>query len=182
GEPADTTGTNVLGVSPNVVIVNLEDGVDDDLDHLQVVFDDPAINVVFNDADVSRALEGWDLARWARHLAANVLGTDLTMPPPPEGAQPLVVPDSFVPEPGAVPAPAQLEPDQTMDSFLDEALGLAGEVPVDALPQAVEADFVEEETVAALTTHDDQVEFDAAADPLDIDFRSEERRVGKCGR
>ncbi|MCX7556547.1 hypothetical protein OS187_06885 [Xanthomonadaceae bacterium JHOS43] len=172
GEPADTTGTNVLGVSPNVVIVNLEDGVDDDLDHLQVVFDDPAINVVFNDADVSRALEGWDLARWARHLAAKVLGTDLTMPPPPEGAQPLVVPDSFVPEPGAVPAPAQLEPDQTMDSFLDEALGLAGEVPVDALPQAVEADFVEEETVAALTTHDDQVEFDAAADPLDIDFAS----------
>ena len=80
------TASTVLGHQPNVVIVNLEEGADDDIDHLQALFDAPGINVVFNDADVSRNLEGWDLARWARHLAAKVLGHDDTMPPPPEGS------------------------------------------------------------------------------------------------
>ena len=86
GEPASVSGSSVLDVAPNVVIVNLEEGAEDDLDHLQALFDDPSINVVFNEAGVSRSLEGWDLARWARHLAAKVLGNDNTMPPPPEGA------------------------------------------------------------------------------------------------
>ena len=88
GDLAGASDSGVLGVGPNVVIVNLEEGADDSLDHLQAVFDDPAINVVFNDADVSRTLEGWDLARWARHLAAKVLGHDDTLPPPPQGAAP----------------------------------------------------------------------------------------------
>lgn len=86
GDLAAASDAGVLGVGPNVVIVNLDDSADDDLDHLQAVFDDPSINVVFNDADVSRTLEGWDLARWARHLAAKVLGHDDTLPPPPQGA------------------------------------------------------------------------------------------------
>lgn len=165
GEPGNASDTGVLGVSPNVVIVNLEEGADDDLDHLQAVFDDPAINVVFNDADVSRALEGWDLARWARHLAAKVLGSEDTMPPPPEGAERLVVPDAFVPTPGPVPTPAQLAPEQTMDSFLDEAQGLADEVPVDALPEAVEVSIDVEETLVA-------AESGVVAEALDIDLSS----------
>ncbi|MGE4358884.1 MAG: chemotaxis protein CheB, partial [Lysobacteraceae bacterium] len=86
GEPSAAPGPSALGGALNVVIVNLEEGLDDTLDHLQAVLDDPEINVVFNDADVSRSLEGWELARWARHLAAKVLGHGETMPPVPEGA------------------------------------------------------------------------------------------------
>ena len=165
GEPASASDTGVLGVSPNVVIVNLEEGADDDLDHLQAVFDDPAINVVFNDADVSRALEGWDLARWARHLAAKVLGSEDTMPPPPEGAERLIVPDAFVPTPGPVPTPAQLAPETTLDSFLDEALGVVDEVPVDALPEATEVSIEVEDILVV-------AESDGVAEALDIDFSS----------
>ncbi|MFA7487476.1 MAG: chemotaxis protein CheB [Lysobacteraceae bacterium] len=132
GEPASVSGANVLDVAPNVVIVNLEEGAEDDLDHLQALFDDPSINVVFNEAGVSRSLEGWDLARWARHLAAKVLGNDNTMPPPPEGAE-LLQPRDLMPTPGAVPTPAQLAPEQSMDTFRDEAVNVSDAVPADEL-------------------------------------------------
>lgn len=171
GEPGNASDAGVLGVSPNVVIVNLEEGVDDDLDHLQAVFDAPDINVVFNDADVSRTLEGWDLARWARHLAAKVLGSEDTMPPPPDGAQLLVVPNAFIPTPGPVPTPAQLAPEQTMDDFLGEALGLADEVPTDALPEVIEAKHPVEEAGEASQWQVAE-EADIAVDVLDIDFSS----------
>lgn len=170
-EPAGASDAGVLGVSPNVVIVNLEEGVDDDLDHLQAVLDDPAINVVFNDADVSRTLEGWDLARWARHLAAKVLGSEDTMPPPPAGAELLGDPDAFIPEPGPVPTPEQLAPAPSMDAFLDEALDVADDVPVDELPELAEAIVEDEEfteTLDAEAAHDG----DAATDLLDIDLTS----------
>ena len=85
-EPKGADAAVVLQHRPNVVIVNLAEGMDDDIDHLQSVFDAPGVNVVFNDADVSASLEGWDLARWARHLASKVLGHEDTMPPPPAGA------------------------------------------------------------------------------------------------
>lgn len=87
---SSASAEQVLAASPNVVIVNLEENSDDGLDHLQEILDAPAINVVFNDADVSQSLEGWDLARWARHLAAKVLGHNDTMPPRPAGSGRLV--------------------------------------------------------------------------------------------
>ncbi len=171
GEPGNASDAGVLGVSPNVVIVNLEEGVDDDLDHLQAVFDAPDINVVFNDADVSRTLEGWDLARWARHLAAKVLGSEDTMPPLPDGAQLLVVPNAFIPTPGPVPTPAQLAPEQTMDDFLGEALGLADEVPTDGLPEVIET-LAAVEDVTELSQWRVDEEVGALADVLDIDLSS----------
>lgn len=94
----------VLDVAPNVVIVNLEEGADEGLEHLQAVFDSNTINVVFNDAEVSARLEGWDLARWARHLAAKVLGHDDTLPPLPAGA--VLLPDYQAPARAHMPSEA----------------------------------------------------------------------------
>ena len=143
GEPSAASGPSALGASLDVVIVNLEEGLDDVLDHLQAVLDDPAINVVFNDADASRELEGWDLARWARHLAAKVLGHGETMPPVPAGAERLGDPVALFPTPGPVSTPADLAPEPDVAAFIEEAVGVSASVPVDALPEALEVSSIE---------------------------------------
>jgi two-component system chemotaxis response regulator CheB/chemosensory pili system protein ChpB (putative protein-glutamate methylesterase) len=59
----------------DVLVVNLDEAVDElalDLVYELVATGD--IPVVFNDAQASRGLDGWDRARWARHLAAKALG------------------------------------------------------------------------------------------------------------
>lgn len=167
GEPASVSGANVLDAAPNVVIVNLEEGAEDDLDHLQALFDDPAINVVFNEAGVSRSLEGWDLARWARHLAAKVLGNDNTMPPPPEGAE-LLQPRDLMPTPGAVPTPAQLAPEQSMDTFRDEAHNASDAVPADELSGMLSPASAAQTEVAGMSSGNDPTPADDA--DLEIDF------------
>ncbi|MEO9078256.1 MAG: hypothetical protein ABI268_02990, partial [Rhodanobacter sp.] len=73
-------------VGADVVVVNLEDNADDALDRLYEVIDGDQPRVVFNDADASRTLAGWDRARWARHLAVKVLAIGDLDPPRPEDA------------------------------------------------------------------------------------------------
>ncbi len=137
GDLVGASDSGVLAVGPNVVIVNLEEGADDVFDHLQAVFDDPTINVVFNEADVSRTLEGWDLARWARHLAAKVLGHGDTLPPPPQGAA------RFTPVPAATavaaPEPAGSAPEAAASLDSDAVPGPVVEV-VEDTSSAVQPD------------------------------------------
>ncbi|MBS0212234.1 MAG: hypothetical protein JSR26_03510 [Proteobacteria bacterium] len=68
---------------PDVWLVSIDEGTESGhMDRWQPLFDDPSVRVVFDDADVTRRLSGWDLARWARHLAAKVLGRDDVLLPP----------------------------------------------------------------------------------------------------
>jgi len=67
---------------PDVWLVSMDENTDATrLERWQPLFDDPDATVVFDDADVTRRLSGWDLARWARHLAAKVLGREDVLPP-----------------------------------------------------------------------------------------------------
>lgn len=70
----------------HVVVVNLDDEAADDIDHLYDVIDGDHPRVVFNDAQASRGLDGWDRARWARHLAVKVLAEGDIDPPRPADA------------------------------------------------------------------------------------------------
>lgn len=128
---ADPTAVDLAALAagrPQVVLVNLEPGFEDALDHLQPLFDDPSVRVVFNEADVSSQLSGWDRARWARHLAAKLLGHDRIHPPPPLGSEAL--PDlNILPSPGAPLTPAQMAGDVSIDGFAKEALDSASFVP-----------------------------------------------------
>ena len=56
-----------------MVIVNLDADSDAHIDHVYDVLDEGDYQVVFNDANVSSNLSGWDHARWARNLAAKIL-------------------------------------------------------------------------------------------------------------
>lgn len=81
----DSTGAEVL-------VVNLDEEAADDIDRLYDVIDGDRPRVVFNDAAASRSLDGWDRARWARHLAVKVMAQGDLDPPRPQGAP--VVPEA----------------------------------------------------------------------------------------
>lgn len=82
-----------------VIVVNLDAQADSDFDdEVYALLDDPRYRVVFNEGDVSSGLSGWDQARWARHLAAKILGADVD-PPRPSDAE-------AVPQRAPAPAPA----------------------------------------------------------------------------
>ena len=136
GEPPDIDVEALRRTAPGVVIVNLDPAIEDALDSLQPVLDDPGVNVVFNEAEVTRQLGGWDLARWARHLAAKVLGHGDTNPPPPADAERLPG-HAYMPRPGAPPTPAQLAGERMIEEFTIEADDLADAIPTDYLPMEV---------------------------------------------
>lgn len=71
----------------DVLVVNLDDAAEDALDSLYELIDNDNLRVVFNDAQASRALTGWDRARWARHLAVKVMAMGDVDPPRPVHAR-----------------------------------------------------------------------------------------------
>jgi len=87
-------------VGADVLVINLDDAADDALDQLYDIIDGDRPRVVFNDAQASRALDGWDRARWARHLAVKVLAVGDIDPPRPEDAREIQVTPAVV-APGA---------------------------------------------------------------------------------
>lgn len=66
-----------------IALINLDDLCDDKLDALSAMLDAAGIPVVFNDAMISRGLDGWARARWARHLIAKLRGSVDVDPPRP---------------------------------------------------------------------------------------------------
>lgn len=79
-------------VAADVVVVNLDDTGADALDHLYSLIDGDRPRVVFNDAQATRGLAGWDRDRWARHLAVKVLQAGDVDPPRPADARELDIP------------------------------------------------------------------------------------------
>ncbi|WP_458071536.1 chemotaxis protein CheB [Rhodanobacter sp. BL-MT-08] len=96
GGMASLTRDLLQRVGAQVLVVNLDDSADDALDRLYEVIDGNQTRVVFNDAQASRALTGWDRARWARHLAVKVLEMGDLDPPRPEHARGVEVINSDV--------------------------------------------------------------------------------------
>ncbi|MGB5940694.1 MAG: chemotaxis protein CheB, partial [Rhodanobacter sp.] len=97
-------------VGADVLVVNLDDGADDALDRLYEVIDGDHPRVVFNDAQASRALAGWDRARWARHLAVKVLAQGDIDPPRPDDAPGIEAPATARADAAAGEAAAVVEP------------------------------------------------------------------------
>ncbi|HET7562794.1 MAG TPA: hypothetical protein VFJ87_10505 [Rhodanobacteraceae bacterium] len=62
-------------------LVNVDGG--DWLDEIESRLNAAGVPVVFNDPDYSRGLDGWDRARWLRHLTAKLCGSDDYDPPRP---------------------------------------------------------------------------------------------------
>jgi len=92
-------------LDPDVLVVNLDDEDEGAFDRLVEMIEGDRPRLVFNDANASRALSGWDRARWARHLAVKVMaGGDVD---PPRPADALVVEAAPVDVVAAEPAVAE---------------------------------------------------------------------------
>lgn len=151
GRLADIDRERLAACGASVLVVNLDDDADDAvLDRLHGMIDGDHPRVVFNDAQACRGLDGWDRARWARHLAVKVLAVGDVDPPRPVDAR---VPDvqhgespgSFVRQ-----APAEATADD----------GLPQDVSVESPPE--HEDVVPPSTVPEL--HEDIDEQQAAAE------------------
>ena len=71
-DPGDATEDDVRGKAPDAVLVVLDPAVEHILQKFDGVLGDPALEIVFEDADVAAKREGWEAARWARHLGAKL--------------------------------------------------------------------------------------------------------------
>lgn len=105
GPATKATREDLSGNGADIVIVNLDDTVERHLDALYEILDEDTQRILFNDAEVSSGLSGWDLARWARHLAAKLMNAHDVDPPRPEQGRPieshpteLMLPDAEMPE------------------------------------------------------------------------------------
>ena len=63
------------------VLVALDPAVEDALEKFDDVLGDRAIEVIFDEADLAARREGWDAARWVRHLSAKLHRHDDVLPP-----------------------------------------------------------------------------------------------------
>jgi two-component system chemotaxis response regulator CheB/chemosensory pili system protein ChpB (putative protein-glutamate methylesterase) len=116
--PASVDRDALENSGARVVIVNLDADSDNYIDALYDVLDAGDYEVVFNDAQVSSNLQGWDQARWVRHLGSKILRKpEIVEPPRPPGAQAVPTPvqksASVVPiaeKPGPAPVVAPVAP------------------------------------------------------------------------
>ena len=116
---------------PDVWLVSVDENTDASvLEPWQPLFDDPDATVVFDDADVTRRLSGWDLARWARHLAAKVLGRDNVLPPVSEDAERL--PQSSASAPEHLELTLVDDTDAVFDGAAAPASGVSDSAPIEA--------------------------------------------------
>ena len=128
-DPGAIDAQVLAGVEPQVVLVALEAALEDALVPLEDVLHDPAITVIYDDAELAARREGWEARRWARHLAAKLHGHADVLPPGCEQ-------DEAHPQPGLPPTPQQIHADAGLHQHLEEARGLALELPRGGLDSA----------------------------------------------
>lgn len=147
----------------SIILVSLDDRIEDALDAFQPVFDAPGVSVIFDEAEVTRKLGGWELARWARHLASKLSGdAAAALPAAPDHAQ-RVQSFDMRPQPGAPIRPEQEMSAATLSEYTSDTPELAREVPSLEVPGggarvAYAPAYVRtDEAVDALQLDDDEI-------------------------
>jgi chemosensory pili system protein ChpB (putative protein-glutamate methylesterase) len=103
-DPGAASEEDVRRAAPDAVLVVLDPAVETALQKFDGVLGDPSIDIMFEDADVAATREGWEAARWARHLGAKLYGHDDVLPRQKSAA--VIEPESE-PAPVAASADAQ---------------------------------------------------------------------------
>lgn len=158
-DPAQLREAQVAAVLVNVDGGDWLDGVEEKLAAVSV----PA---VFNDPDISRGLEGWERARWLRHLLAKLRGCNRDVDPPrPQAAVPSAPiaaaaafePDTFTAQLAVTSQLQPLPPEAVTINMVEPESSLIADVQ----PTAITDDAAWEVDVSA---NDNELEFDGIAD------------------
>ena len=80
-DPTSGSADEVAAAAPQAVLVALEPAIEDALDGWNGLLSDPGITVIYDEAELAANREGWDAARWIRHLRAKLNRHDDVLPP-----------------------------------------------------------------------------------------------------
>ena len=127
-DPASLEAAALSAAAPQAVLVALDPAVEDALDRFEDVLGDPSVAVIYDEADLAAKREGWDAARWVRHLSAKLNQHGDVLPP---GRDP---DEELQPRPGRPITPEQRHAGAQLTPFADEAEANAASVPSDPLP------------------------------------------------
>jgi chemosensory pili system protein ChpB (putative protein-glutamate methylesterase) len=136
-DPSTIEPRALADANAHTVLIALDPAVEDALEKFDDVLADPSLAVIFDEAELAARREGWDAARWVRHLSAKLHRHDDVLPPGRE-------PDAdALPVPGRPEAPASRHVDADIATFAAEADAIAADVPrepeIGELPEPVEA-------------------------------------------
>jgi len=79
-DPGVANESDVRAAAPDALLVILDAATEQSLQKFDGVLGDPGLDVMFEEADVAAKREGWEAARWARHLGAKLYGHDDVLP------------------------------------------------------------------------------------------------------
>lgn len=114
GRPKQNNPDALLALNPNKIVVSLEPAIELELEPYGEILGQPGISVVYDDAESSKGLDGWDLNRWARHFAAKLLGRSAMPPLPaarPEADASQLPATNAIPVFSEIPVAADFSPD-----------------------------------------------------------------------
>ena len=144
GDPTVLELPALVAAAPQVVLVALDPATEDVLDRFDDVLFDPSVDVIYEEAELTASREGWDVARWQRHLVAKLQRHGDVLPP---GREPDDI-DVATPS-GPVAAPAEVVEVEletaTSGSPLDSPA--AGHNPFDPVMAEFDAGFEAEAEV-----------------------------------
>lgn len=86
-DPTSADPQELRAAAPDAVLVVLDSAVEAALEKFDEVLADPALTVLYDDAEVAAKRDGWEAARWARHLAAKLYDHHDVLPAPPGGEE-----------------------------------------------------------------------------------------------
>lgn len=81
GDPATLDPSALDAAQAQVLLVALDAQTEEALDRFDSVMHDPTIEVIFEEAELAARREGWEAARWVRHLAAKLHRHSDVLPP-----------------------------------------------------------------------------------------------------
>ena len=169
-DPVSSDPGEAIAGNPQAVLVALEPAVEDALERYDALLSNPGITVIFDEAELAAQRQGWDAARWVRHLSAKLHRHEDVLPPGAESE------GDLQPSPGALPAPGNAA-GLDIAPFADEAQQLAGEVPRD---DGLETEVrLESGPGDGLALADDAR--DAAPAPLEHDYAVADAPAGDAG-
>lgn len=165
-DPSSTDVEAVLAAEPDSILVALDPAIEAQLDRFDAVLGDPAITVIFDEAELAARREGWDAARWSRHLQAKLYGHDDVLPPGKTES------DDDFPQPGLPTTPQQHHAQASFVEYAGEAESHAEVLPTDVVGAGMaEVDAVDAELLDVDSTPFDSANLDSG-DFGGIDFNS----------
>ncbi|GIX39496.1 MAG: hypothetical protein KatS3mg128_0545 [Silanimonas sp.] len=130
-DPNELDAGQLAGSGATTVLVSVEPAVESALERLEAVLLAPGLTVLYDEAETTARLQGWDLNRWARHLAAKLLGKDV-LPPSAESAPHAEAAEHLVVAP--LPTPSALAAGARIEDYTAELEQMAAAVPSAELP------------------------------------------------